>query len=63
MCLTPRETAFFRRTESDCERRLNRFGRGRRCASAKLSGTQLWTRDKRLIEVAELLGLAHQIFG
>ena len=30
------------------------------CASAKLSGAQLWTRDKRLMEVAEVLGLAHQ---
>jgi len=30
------------------------------CASAKLSGAQLWTRDKRLIEIAEVLGLVFQ---
>ena len=30
------------------------------CASAKLNGVQLWTRDKRLQAVAERLGLAYQ---
>ena len=30
------------------------------CASAKLNGVQLWTRDKRLQVVAERLGLAYQ---
>ena len=30
------------------------------CASAKLNGVQLWTRDKRLQGVAERLGLAYQ---
>jgi len=30
------------------------------CASAKLNGAQLWTRDKRLMEVAEVLGLAYR---
>jgi predicted nucleic acid-binding protein len=30
------------------------------CASAKLHGVQLWTRDKRLQAVAERLGLAYQ---
>ena len=30
------------------------------CASAKLNGVQLWTRDKRLQAVAEQLGLDYQ---
>ncbi len=30
------------------------------CAAAKLSGGVLWTRDKRLQEVAKLLDIAHQ---
>ena len=30
------------------------------CASAKLNGVQLWTRDKRLQAVAEQLGLGYQ---
>ena len=30
------------------------------CAAAKLSGGVLWTRDKRLQEVAKLLDMAHQ---
>ena len=30
------------------------------CASARLSGVQLWTRDKRLHAIASELGWAHQ---
>jgi predicted nucleic acid-binding protein len=30
------------------------------CASARLSGVRLWTRDKRLQTIASELGWAHQ---